>query len=62
VPLPRRLESGICDFIIITQIHYGPFTIDGPDRYEEVLQEDRKPIPGVKEEELTAWLKKELGW
>ena len=58
---PRRFESGICDFIIITQIHHGPFTNDGPECYEEVLQEEIKPIPGVKEEEVKAWLKKELG-
>ena len=32
----------------------GPFTNDDPECYEEVLQEEIKPIPG-------AWLKKELG-
>jgi hypothetical protein len=34
---------------------------DGPGAYEEVLQEDRRPIPGVKEEEVKAWLDKGLG-
>jgi len=57
---PRRFESGVCDFIIITQIHHGPFTNDGPECYEEVLQAEIKPVPGVKEETVKAWLKEEL--
>lgn len=58
---PRRLESAVSDFLVITQIQYGPFVNDGPDAYEEVLQEDLRPIPGVKEEEIKARLKQELG-
>jgi len=58
---PRRQESAVSDFLVITQIQHGPFLHDGPEAYEEVLQEDRRPIPGVRDEEVKAWLKKELG-
>ena len=34
---PRRLEV-LPDFLVITQIERGPFTHDGPQIYEEVLQ------------------------
>jgi hypothetical protein len=57
----RRLESDVSDFLVITQIQQGPFVHDGPQAYGEVLQEDRKPIPGVREEEVKARLKKEFG-
>jgi hypothetical protein len=57
-PAPRRLET-VSDVLVITQIERGPFIHDGPEAYEEVLQEDRKPIPGVKEEKVKAWLEKE---
>jgi len=58
---PRRLESLVSDTLVITQIERGPFIHDGPDAYDEVLQEDHKPIPGVKEEEVKTWLEEELG-
>jgi len=58
---PRRLESTVSDFLVITQILEGPFIHDGPYGYEEVFQEDRKLIPGVLEEEAKAQLKKEFG-
>ncbi|KAG6820197.1 hypothetical protein H0H93_004047, partial [Arthromyces matolae] len=51
------LESDISDFLIITFVQRGPFTHDGPEAYEEVYDEDRKPIPGVKEEQIKAQLK-----
>ena len=57
---PRRLEL-VSDFLVITQIERGPFMHDGPETYEEVLQEDRRPIPSVKEEGVKTWLDKELG-
>jgi hypothetical protein len=57
---PRRLESAVSDCLVITQILQDPFVHDGPEAYEEVLQEDRKPIPGVKEE-VKGQLKKEFG-
>ena len=50
-PAPRRLEL-VDDYFVITQIEYGPFIHDGPDTYNEVLQEDRMPIPGLKEEKV----------
>jgi hypothetical protein len=55
---PRRLEL-VSDFLVIAQIEDGPFTHDGPQRYDEVLQEDRRPIPGQKEETVKAWLENE---
>lgn len=45
---------------VITQTERGPFIHDGPDAYEEVLQEDCRPIPGVKEEEVKEWLDKRI--
>ena len=57
---PRRLEL-VSDYLVITQIERGPFIHDGPETYDEVLQEDRRPIPGVKEEKVKAWLEKEVG-
>jgi hypothetical protein len=29
--------------------------------YDEVLEEDRRPVPGVKEEKVKAWLENEVG-
>jgi len=58
---PRRLDSAVDDFLVITHIQQGPFVHDGPQAYEEVLEEDRKPIPGVREEELMVRLKNEFG-
>jgi hypothetical protein len=58
---PRRLESVVNDVLVITQIVQGPFVLDGPESYEEVYQEDRKPIPGVMEDEIKVQLKKEFG-
>ena len=57
---PRRLEV-VSDFLVITQIEFGPFTHDGPQAYDEVLQEDRRPIPGHKEVKVKAWLENEVG-
>ena len=57
---PRRLEL-VSDVLVITQIERGPFTHDGPQAYDEVLQEDRRPIPGQKEEKVKAWLENEVG-
>ena len=58
---PRRLESNVTDTLVIMQIIEGPFFHDGPRSYEEVYEEDRKPVPGVREEEISVQLKKELG-
>ena len=58
---PRRLESDVTDTLVIMQIIEGPFFHDGPRSYEEVYEEDRKPVPGVREEEISVQLKKELG-
>ena len=58
---PRRLESLVADFLVITQIIKGPFVHDGPQSYEEVYQEDRKPISGVTEENIRTRLKEEFG-
>ena len=57
---PRRLEL-VSDVLIITQIERGPFTHDGPQAYDEVLQENRRPIPGQKEEKVKTWLENEVG-
>jgi hypothetical protein len=59
-PAPRRLEL-IDDYLVITQIERGPFIFDGPETYDEVLEEDRRPIPGLKEEKVKNWLEKEVG-
>ena len=59
-PAPRRLEL-VSDCLIITQINRGPFIHDGPETYDEVLEEDLRPVPGVKEEQVKAWLEKEVG-
>ena len=56
----RRLDL-FSDVLVITQIERGPFTHDGPQAYDEVLQEDRRPIPGQKEEKVKAWLENEVG-
>ena len=40
------------DILVITQILLGPFKHDGLENYEEVYEQDRKPIPGVLEEEV----------
>ncbi|KAG6815460.1 hypothetical protein H0H87_001609 [Tephrocybe sp. NHM501043] len=48
---PRRLESAVFDFIIVTYIENGHFIHNGPETYDEVC-DDRKPIPGRAEEEL----------
>ena len=39
-PATRRLDLFL-DVLVITQIERGPFTHDGPQAYDEVLQEDR---------------------
>ena len=57
---PRRLESDVTDTLVITQIIEGPFVHDGPQSYEEVYEEDRKPVPGVREEEIKVQLKNEF--
>lgn len=56
----RRLEV-VSDCLIITQIIRGPFIHDGPETYDEVVQEDLRPIPGLKEEKVKAWLEEEVG-
>jgi len=58
---PRRMESAIEDFLVITHVETGSFENDGPLAYEEVLQEERRPIPGVKEERVKAQLKEAFG-
>ena len=60
VPPLRRLEL-VSDYLVITQIERGPFIHDGPEAYDEVLQDDRRPIPGQKEEKVKAWLENEVG-
>ena len=59
-PAPRRLEL-VSDCLVITQIDPGPFIHDGPETYDEVLEEDRRPVPGVNEEKVKAWLENEVG-
>lgn len=59
-PAPRRLEL-VDDYLVITQIERGPFIHDGPETYDEVLQEDRRAVPGLKEEKVKTWLEKEVG-
>ena len=46
------------DALVITQIERNPFIHDGPEMYDEVLQEDRRLIPGLKEEKVKVcqWL------
>ena len=51
-PAPRRLELVLDYLIIIIQIERGLFIHDDLETYEEVLQGDRRPIPGVKEEKV----------
>jgi hypothetical protein len=53
--------SALSDFLVITQIEFGPFTHDDPQYCDEVPQEDRRPIPGQKEEKVKAWLENEVG-
>ena len=31
-----------------------------PETYDDVLDEDRRPIPGLKEEKVKAWQEKEV--
>ncbi|KAG6812467.1 hypothetical protein H0H92_002732 [Tricholoma furcatifolium] len=57
---PRRFDI-VHDFLVITHIVHGPFIHDGPEHYEEVLDEDRKPTPGAKEEKAKADLLSKLG-
>jgi hypothetical protein len=59
-PVQRRLEL-VLHFLVFTQIERGPFIHDGPKTYDEVLQDDRRPIPGQKEEKVKAWLVNEVG-
>ncbi|KAG6843694.1 hypothetical protein H0H87_001558, partial [Tephrocybe sp. NHM501043] len=56
VTAPRRLESAVSDFLIITHIQRGRFVHSGPEAYDEVYDEDKKPIPGVNEDEIKAAL------
>jgi hypothetical protein len=58
--LKPPMTALVFDFLVITQTERGPFIHDGPDAYEEVLQEDCRPIPGVKEEEVKVWLDKRI--
>ena len=58
---PRRLESQLSDFLVITQVIRGPFVHDGPEMYEEVYDLERQPIEGVNETEVKDLLKKNLG-
>ena len=58
---PRRLESQLSDFLVITQVIRGPFVHDGPEMYEEVYDVEQQPIEGVKEMEVKEHLKKNLG-
>ncbi|KAG6823346.1 hypothetical protein H0H92_010548 [Tricholoma furcatifolium] len=58
---PRRMDPYVSDFLIITQIDTGLFTHDGPEAYEEVYDEGRKPIEGVTEETVKAQLLSKFG-
>ncbi|KXN84935.1 hypothetical protein AN958_11918 [Leucoagaricus sp. SymC.cos] len=58
---PRRQESGVSDFLVITQTQYGQWMNDGPDNYEEVFQEELKPHPSVHEDKVKDRLENELG-
>ncbi|KAG6825079.1 hypothetical protein H0H92_004760 [Tricholoma furcatifolium] len=58
---PRRMDPYVSDFLIITQIDARLFTHDGPEGYEEVYDEDRKPIKGVRESNVEAQLLANFG-
>ncbi|EKM78311.1 hypothetical protein AGABI1DRAFT_114623 [Agaricus bisporus var. burnettii JB137-S8] len=55
------LECSTFDFLVITYVERGPFLYDGPNGCEFVLDEQRKPLPGVKEAHVKEQLKKEFG-
>lgn len=48
----------LSSLVLITKIERGPFIHNGPEIYDEALQEDRRHIPGQKEEKR---LEKEVG-
>ncbi|KAG6825900.1 hypothetical protein H0H92_001931 [Tricholoma furcatifolium] len=58
---PRRLESDVSDFLIVTQIDSLPFTHNGHKANEEVDDEALKPIKGVKEDNVKAQLLAKFG-
>lgn len=58
---PRRSDPFISDFLVITQHFVGRWMNDGPDNYDEVLDEDVKPKETVVEERVKEWLLEELG-
>jgi len=58
---PRRHESGVSDFVVITQTQYGRWMNDGPENYEEVFQEEMKPHPSALEDKAKYRLENELG-
>jgi hypothetical protein len=49
------------DFLVVTYIERGPFCHDGVDNCEYVVDEERKPHPGVKEAKLRDQLKELFG-
>jgi hypothetical protein len=53
---PRAL-----DFLVVTYIERGPFCHDGVNNCEYIVDEERKPHPGVKEAKLRDQLKELFG-
>jgi hypothetical protein len=49
------------DFLVVTYIERGPFCHDGVDNCEYIVDEERKPHPGVKEEKVKEQLKELFG-
>ncbi|KAG6855275.1 hypothetical protein H0H87_005617, partial [Tephrocybe sp. NHM501043] len=47
VTAPCRLESAVSNFLTITHVQTGCFVHNVPEAYDEVYDEDKKPIPGV---------------
>jgi hypothetical protein len=58
---PRRNESAVSDFLVITQMQRGEWMNDGPENYEEVFNKEWQQHPSTCEEEAKQWLEKELG-
>lgn len=58
---PRRHESSVSDFLVITQMQRGEWINDGPDNYEEVYQEDLKCHSSAIEDEAKQRLENEMG-
>jgi hypothetical protein len=54
-------EHAAWDFLVVTYIERGPFRHDGVEDCEFVVDEERKPHPGVKEVKVRDQLKELFG-